>query len=56
MIIDEKQDFVLTGKKETDHNIIFLKTAADSKVLNKEKLKIWKKMKKLIGKQENVIK
>ena len=43
MIINIKQDFVLTGKKKTDHNTIFLKTAAESKASNKEKVKIWKK-------------
>ena len=39
VIIDEKQDFVLTGKKSTDHNTIFLKIAAEPKVSNKEKNK-----------------
>ena len=39
VIIDEKQDFVLTGKNSTDHNTIFLKIAAEPKVPNKEKNK-----------------
>ena len=42
VIIGEKQDFVLTGKKKTDHNTISLKIAAEPKVPNKEKIKIWK--------------
>ena len=29
VIIDEKQDSVLTGKKKTDHNTIFLKIPAE---------------------------
>ena len=40
VIINEKQDFVQTGKKSTDHhNTIFLKIAAEPKVPNKEKNK-----------------
>ena len=42
VIIDEKQDFVLTGKKSIDHNTTFLKIAAEPKVPNKEKIRIWK--------------
>ena len=37
VIIDEKQDFVLTGKKKTDRNTIFLKTAAEPRTSNKKK-------------------
>ena len=29
VIIDEKQDSVLTGKRKTDHNTIFLKIPAE---------------------------
>ena len=42
MIIDEKQDFVLTWKKSSDHNTVFLKITAEPKNSNKEKIKIWK--------------
>ena len=57
VIIDEKQDFVLTGKKKTDHNTIFLKIAAKPKVPNREKIKIWKINEKTNWKTyENVIK
>ena len=57
VIIDEKQDFVLTGKKKTDHNTIFLKIAAEPKVPNREKIKIWKINEKTNWKTyENVIK
>ena len=56
VIIDEKQDFILTGKK-TDHNTIFLKIAAEPKVPNREKIKIWKINEKINWKTyENVIK
>ena len=57
VIIDEKQDQVLTGKKKTDRNTILLKMAAEPKVPNKEKIKIWKINEKNIWKTyENVIK
>ena len=57
VIIDEKQDFVQTGKKKTDHNTIFLKIAAEPKVPNREKIKIWKINEKTNWKTyENVIK
>ena len=36
VIIHEKQDFVLTGKKKTDHNTIFLKIPAEPKISSKE--------------------
>ena len=39
VIIDEKQDLALTGKKKTDHNTIFLKIAGEPKFSNKEKNK-----------------
>ena len=42
VIIDEKQDFVLTWKKNSDHNTVFLKITAEPKNSNKEKIKIWK--------------
>ena len=35
VIIEEKQDQVLTGKKKTDRNTILLKMAAEPKVPNK---------------------
>ena len=41
VIIDEKQDFVLTGKKKSDKNTIFLKIVAEPKKAN-QKIKIWK--------------
>ena len=57
VIIDEKQDFVLTGKKKTDRNTIFLKTAAEPRTSNKKKIKIWKINEKTNWKKyENVIK
>ena len=37
VIVDKKQDFVLTGKKKTDHNTIFLKIPAEPKISSKEK-------------------
>ena len=57
VIIDQKQDFLLIGKKKIDHNIIFLKIAAEPKNSNKEKIKIWKINEKTNWKTyENVIK
>ena len=56
-IIDEKQHFVLTGKKKADHNTIFIKIAVEPKVPNKEQIKIWKINEKTNWKTyENVIK
>ena len=37
VIIEEKQDFVLTEKKKADHNTIFLKIAAEPRTSNKKK-------------------
>ena len=37
VIINEKQEFVLTGKKKTDHNTIFLQIAAQPKKLQQRK-------------------
>ena len=55
VIIDEKQDFVLTGKKKL--NTIFLKIAAEPRISNKKKIKIWKVNEKTNWKTyENVIK
>ena len=42
MIIDEIQDFVLTGEKQTDHNTIFLKQQQNQKAPNKEKKRFGK--------------
>ena len=36
VIIDEKQDFVLTEKKKADHDKIFLKIAAEPRTSNKK--------------------
>ena len=48
---------ILTGKKKTYHNTIFLKIAAEAKTSNKEKIKIWKINEKNNWKTyENVIK
>ena len=48
---------ILTEKKKTDHNKIFVKIAAEPKTSNKEKIKIWKINEKINWKAyENVIK